>query len=111
MTPTHKALLCSVEGLEFVGLHWCLVLVEMREGILSAVMMRVIVCVDGLCFKTGYRIKLFDCCRTQPCESTEHCPLDLCDLCVLHGVHQGVLSFCSMILKLLCCVFLTERCD
>ena len=47
----------SVEGLQLVGLHRCLVLVQVRERVLCAIMMRIVVRIDGLCLETCDGIK------------------------------------------------------
>merc|ERR1719449_396390 len=74
-------------------------------------MMSVVVSIDGLRLKARNRIEFLDGGSTQPSESPKNCTFDLCDLSVLNCIHQGVLSFCCMVLKLLGRVFFTKRSD
>merc|ERR1719199_788333 len=100
---------CSVERFELVCLHWCLVLVEMGKRVLCAVVVSIIVCIDGLSFQARNGIELLDRSRTESSKCTEDSALDFSDLGVFHRIHQCVLSFGSMILEFLCGVFFTER--
>merc|ERR1719171_2449715 len=66
------------------------------------------VCIDGLRFKACNGIELLDCRSTETCKSPENSTLDLCDLCVFHGINQCVLGLGGMVLQLLCGIFLAE---
>merc|ERR1719491_1128153 len=61
-----------VERLQFVRLHWCLVLMQVSQGILRPVMVSIVVSIDGLRFQPGDRVKLFDCCSTQSRQGAEY---------------------------------------
>merc|ERR1719359_2505893 len=111
LTTTWSQSAISVERLELVGLHWCLVLVQMRERILRPVVVCIIVGIDGLCFQTCDGIKFLNGGGAQTCQRSEHCSFDLGHLRVLHCIHKGVLSLCRMVLQLLCCIFLTKGRD
>jgi len=100
-----------VERLELVGLHRRLVLVHVAERVLSAVVVSVIVRVDGLGLEARNGVKLLDRSRTKASQSTEYGPLDLRHLSVFHGVHERVLGLRRVVLKLLCGVFLSEGCN
>merc|ERR1719213_1605899 len=50
----------SVEGLELVRLHRRLVLVQVAERVLGAVVVGVVVRVDGLRLEAGNRVELLD---------------------------------------------------
>merc|ERR1719160_987445 len=80
----------------------------MGQWVLCAVMVGIIVRIDCLRFKPGDGIKFLDRGSAQTSQRSEDSPLDLCDLCVLHSVDQGVLGLCGMVLELLGRVFLTE---
>jgi len=47
-----------MERFEFVGLHWRLVFMQMGEGILSTIVVRIIVSIDCLRFQPSNRVKL-----------------------------------------------------
>merc|ERR1719464_1915196 len=80
-----------MERLQLVRLDRGLILMQMGEWVLGTVVMCVVVCVDCLRLQTSNRIKLFDGCCTQASQSTEHCPLDLCDFSILHSINECVL--------------------
>merc|ERR1719367_1459178 len=101
----------SMERLQLVGLYRCLVLMEVCEWILGAIMMSIIVRVDGLRFKPGDGIELLDCGCAQPRQGSEDGTLYLRNLGVLYRVHEGVLRLCRVVLQLLCGVLLAERGD
>merc|ERR1719321_1988051 len=109
--PSLHEAMGSMEGLEFVSLNWCLILVEVRKRILSTIVMSIVVRINRLSFKTRNCIELFNrgCSQTSQC--TEHCTLNFCYFCILHSVNQGVLGLGSVILELLCSILLTEGCD
>merc|ERR1719158_1666514 len=73
--------------------------------------MSIIVCIDGLRFKTCYGVKLLDGSSTQTSQCPKHCPLDFCNLSILDSIHQGVLRLGGMVLKLLCRVFFAKGCN
>merc|ERR1719235_2673976 len=98
-----------VEGLELVGLHWRLILVEVRQWVLCAVVMRIIVRVDRLCLEARDRVELLDSRRAKARQGAENRTLDLRHLSVLHSINQRVLRLCSVVLQLLRSVLLTER--
>merc|ERR1719330_559378 len=100
-----------MERLQLIRLYRGLILMQMGEWVLGTVVMCVVVCIDCLRLQTSNSIKLFDGCRTQASQGTEHCPLDLCDLSIFHSIDQCVLRRRSMILQLLRCIFLAKRCD
>merc|ERR1719399_1916784 len=91
----------SVEGLKLVGLHWRLILMEVREGVLCPVVVRIVVSVDRLCLKARDRVELLDSRRTKTRERTEHRALDFRHLGVLYGINQRVLRLGSVVLELL----------
>merc|ERR1719198_1016809 len=94
-----------------VCLHWGLVLVEMGKRVLCAVVVRIVVCIDGLRFQARNGIKLLDRSRTESGQCSEDCALDFGDLGVFHRIDQSVLGLGSMILEFLCGILLTERRD
>merc|ERR1719171_1221262 len=98
----------SVEGLELVGLHRRLILVEVREGVFCPVVMRIVVRINGLSLKARNRVEFFDSRCAKARKRAEHCTLDLRHLGVLHGINQRVLRLCSVVLELLRSVLLTE---
>ena len=61
-----------MEGLELVGRDRGLVLVKVSERVLGAVVMSIIVSVDGLRLETGNGIELLDGSSTKTCQRTEH---------------------------------------
>merc|ERR1719183_1899734 len=73
--------------------------------------MRVVIGVDGLSFQASYGIKLLDGGRSQACERTEYSTFDFCHLCILHGIYEGILCLCRMVLQLFGGVFFAEWCD
>merc|ERR1719399_1362807 len=81
----------SVEGLKLVGLHRRLILVEVREGVLCPVVVRIVVRVDGLSLKARDRVELLDSRRAEARQRTEHRTLNLCLLSVRLGMNQRVL--------------------
>merc|ERR1719198_1223444 len=101
----------SVEGLQLVCLYGSFVLVQVCKWIFGTVVMGVIVCVNGLGFESSNGVELLDGGSTQAGERPEDSALDLRDLCILHGIDQGVLSLGGMVLQLLCCVLFAERSD
>merc|ERR1719235_809436 len=101
----------SVERLQLVCLDWGFILVQVRKRILCAVVVRIIVSVNGLCLQSRNGVELLDGGCAQSCESTEDCPLYLGHLRVLDGVDQGVLRFGCVVLQLLGSVLLTKWCD
>merc|ERR1719326_158776 len=102
-------LMCSVERFELVRLHWRLVLVQVSERVLSTVVVGIVVGINGLGLKARNSIELLDGCRTEAGQGTEYRALDLRNLSVLHGIDQGVLGLCGVVLQLLGSVLLTER--
>merc|ERR1740130_1081355 len=101
----------SMEGLELVCLDRGLILVQVGKRILSTIVVRVVVSIDGLSFETSDRIKFFDGGSAQPSECPEHGPLNFCNLGVLHGVDECVLCLCGVVLQLLGGVLFAERRD
>merc|ERR1719272_2279331 len=101
----------SVEGLELVRLHRGLVLVKVRERVLRAVMMGIVVSVDRLGLQPRDGVELLDGRRAEPGERAEHGALDLGDLRVLHGVDERVLRLRRVVLELLRRVLLAEGRD
>ena len=89
-----------MERLELVRLDGRLVLVQVRERVLRAVVVRVVVRVDGLRLQARDRVELLDRRGTEPGERTEHGALDLRDLGVLNSVHKGVLGLRRVVLQL-----------
>merc|ERR1719375_1902940 len=81
----------SVEGLELVGLDGRLILVQVGEGVLSAVVMGIVVRINRLRLQARDCIKLLDrgCPETGQC--SEHSTFNFCDLRILNGVDKGVL--------------------
>merc|ERR1719428_326884 len=90
-----------VEGLQLVGLHWGLILVQVRQWILGAVVVSIIVRIDGLCLQARNGVKLLDRGGAQASQRTEDRALDLRHLSVLDGVDKCVLSLRRVILELL----------
>merc|ERR550537_1488115 len=88
--PTHLSsshvLTLSMERFQLVGLHRRFIFVQMCEWVLCAVVMCIVVCVDGLRFKTGYCVELLDGGSAQASERPEHSTLDFCNLGVLHCI-------------------------
>merc|ERR1719321_1658623 len=104
---TEQALIwnmCSVEGLELVGLHWGLVLVQMGERIFGPVVVCIVVGIDGLRLQACDSIKLLNGSRTQTRQCSEHGALNFSDFRVLHCIHKCVLGLCRMVLQLFSCV-------
>merc|ERR1719263_9757 len=101
----------SMERLKLVCLYRCLIFVQVCERILGTIMMRIIVCIDGLGLQPGNGVKLLDGRRAKACERAEHCSLNLCNLRVLYCVHKCVLCLSCMVLQLLRRVLLTKRSD
>merc|ERR1719453_2076456 len=84
---------------------------QVSQGVLCTIVVRIIVCINGLSLKTGDGIELLDCGCAKTSQGTEHRTLDFSHLCVFNGIHQCVLSLRGMILEFLCCVLLAERRD
>merc|ERR1719230_1517401 len=101
----------SVERLELVGLHWCLVFVQVGQRVLCTVVVSIVVCIDGLGLQACNSVELLDRGSTQAGQCPEDSTLDLCDLCVLHCIDEGILRLCCMVLEFLGGVLLTERSD
>merc|ERR1719158_1169887 len=101
----------SVEGLQLVSLHRSLVLVQVCQRVLCAVVVGIVVRIDGLSLKTSNGVKFFDRGGTQASESPEDSTLDFGNLGVLHSVDQGVLCLCCVILQLFGGVLLTKGCN
>merc|ERR550514_1599058 len=99
----------SVERLELVRLDGRLVLVQVAERVLRAVVVGVVVRVDRLRLEAGDRVELLDRRRAEARERAEDRALDLGHLGVLHRVHERVLRVRRMVLELLRRVLLTER--
>merc|ERR1712227_498871 len=97
-----------MERLELVSFNRCFIFMQMCKGILCTVMVGIVVGINRLCFKASNRVKFLDCRCAKACESPEDSSLDLCHLCVLHRIDEGVLRLCSMVLQLLRCVLLPE---
>merc|ERR1719440_1117873 len=107
----HSVSAISMERLQFVRLYRSLIFVQVCKWVLCAIVMGIIVCVNGLCLQSGNGIELFDGGCTQTGQSAEDCALDLCNLCILDGVDKGILGIGGMILKLLGGVLFAERCN
>merc|ERR1719440_388611 len=99
----------SVEGLQLVGLDWCLIFMQVREWVLGAVVVGIIVGINCLCLETCDCIKLLDGGCAKSGQSTEHSPLDFRNFGVLDGVDEGVLGLGSVILQLLGSVLFAKR--
>merc|ERR1719263_1550272 len=99
----------SVERFQLVSFNWSLVLVQVLQRVLGAVVVGIVVGIDGLGLKACNGVKLLDGSRTKTCQCTEHCPLDLCDLSILHCIHQCVLGLGGLVLQFSCSVLLAER--
>merc|ERR1719491_1528641 len=78
----------SVEGLEFIGLDWGLVLVQVCQWVLRPIVVSIVVSIDRLCLQTRNRVKFLDGCRTQARQSTKHGTLNFRDLSIFHSIHQ-----------------------
>mmetsp|Transcript_1295 Transcript_1295/g.4015 ORF Transcript_1295/g.4015 Transcript_1295/m.4015 type:complete len:253 (+) Transcript_1295:51-809(+) len=100
-----------MEGLQLVCLHGRLILMQVRQGVLGTVVVRIIVGVDGLRLQPRDGVKFLDGCCPEPRKGTEDRPLDLRDLRVLHGVHERVLRLRGVVLQLLGGVLLAEGRD
>jgi len=98
----------SVERLQFIRLHWCFILMEMCKRVLGTVVVRIIVCVDGLSLQARNGVELLDCCSAQTCERSKNSSFDFRNLSILDCVHKGVLRLGSMVLELLRCVLLAK---
>merc|ERR1719387_1241386 len=79
-------LMNSMEALEFIGLHWRLILMEMRKRILCAVMVSIIVRIDGLGLQSRNGIKFLDCRSTKPGKCSKNCALNFSNLCILNSI-------------------------
>ena len=90
----------SVEGLQLVGLHRGLVLVQVGERVLGPVVVGIIVGVDGLGLQAGDGVELLDRRGAQAGQGPEDRALDLRHLGVLHRVHEGVLGLRGVVLEL-----------
>merc|ERR1719428_1969433 len=101
----------SVEALELISLYRRLIFMKVRQRVLCAIVMSIIVCINSLRLETSNGIKFLYGCGTQTRQGPENCTFDLCDLGVLHGIDKGVLRLCSMVLEFLRCIFLTKGRD
>mmetsp|Transcript_66431 Transcript_66431/g.192510 ORF Transcript_66431/g.192510 Transcript_66431/m.192510 type:complete len:237 (+) Transcript_66431:2-712(+) len=101
----------SMERLELVRLNRRLVFVQVGQRILCAVMVRIVVRVDGLRLEPGDGIELLDRRRAEAGQGAEHGALDLGDLGVLHGIHEGILRLRRVVLELFGGVLFAEWCD
>merc|ERR1719439_412748 len=81
----------SVERLELVGLHWCLVFVQVCQRVLRTVVVSIVVCINGLGLQACDGVELLDRRGTQTGQCPEDSTLDLCDLCILHCIDEGIL--------------------
>merc|ERR1712072_1455545 len=77
-----------MEGLELVRRHRDLVVVQMRERVLGAVMMGIIVGVDGLRLEARDGIELLDGRSPQTRQRAEDRALDLGNFGVLDGINE-----------------------
>ena len=82
---------------------------QVSQRVLGAVVVSVIVRVDGLRFQAGDGVELLDGRRTQAGQGTEHSPLDFSDFGVLDGVDESVLGLRGVSLQLLGGIFLTLK--
>jgi len=78
-------------------------------GVLRAVVVSIVVRVDGLRLQASDRVELLDRRRAEARQRTEHGTLDLCHLRVLHRINERVLRLGGVVLELLRRVLLTER--
>merc|ERR1719221_2293176 len=69
----------SVERLELVRFHRCLVLMQVRQGVLRTIVVGIVVRIDRLSLEPGNGIELLDSCCSKARQSTEHRALDLRD--------------------------------
>merc|ERR1719382_1630533 len=99
----------SVEGGVLVRNHRRLVVLEVVQRVLPAVVVLVIVLVQGLRFQASHRVELLYLCRAQPRQSAVDGTLYLCRLRVLDGVDERLLRLSGVDLKLLGGVLLPER--
>ena len=67
--------------------------------------------VDDLLFKSGNRVEFLRLSSSETCQCAKHCTLDFGDFGVLPSVHQCDLDASRVVLRLGCCVLLTEECD
>merc|ERR1719158_1136376 len=88
-----------MEGLELVGRDRSLVLVKVSQRVLGAVVVSIIVGVDGLRLETGNGIELLDGRGAKTGQGTEHSALDFRNFRILDGVDKGVLSLGSVLLQ------------
>merc|ERR1719272_681888 len=109
-TTVHTAL-SSMEGLELVCLHWRLILVQVRQRVLGAVVVGIIVGINSLRLEAGNCVKLLDGGCTKARQGTEDCAFNLGNLSILHCVNKRVLSLRGVVLQLLGRVLLSERSD
>merc|ERR1719353_1481828 len=101
----------SMERCELILRHLRLVAVDVRQGILCPVVVRIVVLVNGLRLKASDGVEFFDLGGPEPSKRAEHGALDLRDLGVLHSVYQGVLRPRRVLLELLRRVLFPERGD
>ena len=66
---------------------------------------------DDLLFKSGNRVEFLRLSSSETCQCAKHCTLDFGDFSFLHSVHQCDLDASRVVLRLGCCVLLTEGCD
>mmetsp|Transcript_31404 Transcript_31404/g.71708 ORF Transcript_31404/g.71708 Transcript_31404/m.71708 type:complete len:222 (-) Transcript_31404:292-957(-) len=107
--PGHDRCSCSMEGLELVCLHRSFILVEVSKWVLCAIVVGIIVSVDGLSLQAGDSVELLDGSSSETSKRTEHSTLNLCNLCILDSVHKGVLCLGGVVLELFGSIFLAER--
>merc|ERR550537_641677 len=102
------ATVCSMEGLEFVGLHGRLVFVQVCEWVLCPVVVSIVVRIDGLCLQARDCVEFLDCGSTETSQSAENSTFNLCNLRVFNGIYKSVLGLGSVVLELLGSVLLTK---
>ena len=98
-----------MERFEFVCLNGCFILMEVRQRVLRAIVVCIIVCIDGLSFKTRNGVELLDGSRAEPRKRPEDGTLDLSNLGVLHSVDERILRLRRVILQLFRSVLFAER--
>ena len=97
-----------MERLELVRLHRGLVLVQVTERVLGAVVVCIVVRINGLRLEACDRVELLDSRSAKPRERTKNRTLDLRNLCVLDGIHEGVLRVRGVVLQLLRRILLAD---
>merc|ERR1740117_881827 len=101
----------SVEGLQLVSLDWRLILVQVCKRVLSTVVVRIVVGINGLGLKTCDSIELLNRGSAQASESTKYSPLDFGNLRIFNCVDKGILGLSRMVLKLFGRVLFAEGGD